>query len=515
MIFKLDEEKKFLIIVFILALIIRLIVFIETGDHNADGMYRKMLVINWLKDPHFITGGLWPPLDIYLMAFTAQLWNDPIISTRLASLILGTIIVFPYYFLVKLLFDKRIAMISTLVLIFLSIHVQYSTLSMSEVPFVFFLFTSLYFFFRFKKGEKKMANLIISAIFLNLASMTRYEGWLFIPLLTIFTLNNINDIKKIMYRNDITTYFFTFLTVSLIFPVFWMIGNYNLHGDFFYGQPWSDNWIKTNIMLKPELSWLNPPFIIRLLLWPREILLILNVTAIFAALGLLASIFKKKNLEFLSIFLILMLIFTYKLVNSTMMAQSRHIIMPILFLIPYFTIGLDYSLKYLDRYVDNKFLNKDLSKIITVIVISFFIIISSYTAVAKNPYITPDYVFDISNWLKNNVKPGEKILLDEYNWWSLHILMYGGFNTTFTEDYLKTFEFATDQARIVAGGGKKIDDTTVISYLKDKPTYLVYSPKGRLAKVLNFSTKCQNETIFNYSFECKYTTENYNIYKLK
>lgn len=520
---KLNEDKYILVILFILALIIRIIVFVQNANHAADGMYRTILTMNWLKDPYFITGGLWPPLDLYLMALMTSIFNDPIVSTRLVSLILGVLTIFPFYYLVKLLFDKRVATVSTLVLAFASIHIQYSTYSMSEVPLTFFLVVSLYFFFRFKKGEKKLTDLILSAVFLGLASMTRYEAWLFIPLLTVFILD-INNIKKIsikdILRNDILKndirYVFIFLIISMIFPIFWMTGNYNLYGDPLYGQTWSDKWIKTSTMLNPDSQWLNPPFYKKLTAWPGSIFYALNIVSIFAGIGLLISLIKRKNLEFLSIFLILMGIFTYKLINVTMMSQPRHIIMPIIFLIPYFIIGLDITLDIIYGYTVNmvKHINKNWRRYVTMIVIGFFIITSSYTAIAKNPYITPSYVLNVSEWIKVNVKSNETVLLDDYDWWGLHILFFSGFNTTFTGDYLKTFEYNTDQIRIVPAGGKKIDEKIIVSYLENSPTYLVYSPKGKLAKTLNFSSKCQDEKYNNYLFECEYSTENYNIYRL-
>ena len=205
-------------------------------------------------------------------------------------------------------------------------------------------------------------------------------------------------------------------------------------------------------------------------------------------------------------------IFTYKLINVTMLSQSRHIITPILFIIPYFIIGLDYILDHTINVMKTK--NKNLGTAIMVIVTCFFIVTSSYTAIAKNPYITPDYVSDVSKWIKTNVKSNETILLDEYNWWGLHIIFFSGLNTTLTGDYLKTFEYATGQIRTVSTGGKKIDDTVVMSYLENDPTYLIYSPKGKLTDVLNFSSRCQNETYRDYLFECKYQTKNYNIYRV-
>lgn len=514
-IFNKSSNDRYIVgILFIIALIIRLAIFFNTGEHNADGMHRKILTINWLKDPYFIIGGLWPPLHFYLMAFATWLLKGDFIATKLISLISGTLVVFPYYYLVKLLFDKKIAVASTLILAFLGLHIQYSTLSMSEVPFIFFLVTSLYFFFRFKKvTENRYANLIMSAIFINLASMIRYEGWLFVPLLAILIL--VTDIKNIK-RNlslgdsrDILIHFIIFLIIALIFPIFWMIGNYNIYGDPFYGQSWSDNYIKTNMVINQDSQYHNPPLIKRLVAWPGVIYHKLNIISIFAILGLIISLYKKRYLEFLTIFIILMLIFTYKIVNFTMTSQARQMIMPIVFLIPYFMVGLDSIIrqKNLSKYVNGN--------IIVSGILIFFAITSLYTVVEDKQYVTPNYVLDVSNWLKDNLKQNETVLLDEYNWWGLHILYLSGLNTTFTEDYLTTFEYTTDQIKIVSGGGKKIDEFNIVSYLENyRPTYIIYSPNGKLGNLLNFSSNCKYEKYNDYSFECIYSTKNYNIYKL-
>ncbi len=525
------EEVKYLIILFVIALIIRLVVFNEMADQPGDGAYRISLTLNWLKNPYFIIGDLWPPLYLYLTAFMVKILGDSFYSIRYISVIFGTIIIFPYYYLVKLLFNKKIASISTMVLVFLSIHIQYSTFAMSEVPFVFFLITSLYFLFRYKNSDdRKMVSLMTSAIFLNFASMIRYEGWLFIPIMAIFTLDKISDLKNILrFKDNKTIYFYSFIIVSSLFPIFWMIGNYQIHGDALYGQSWSDNWIKINTALNMDSQWLNPPLIKKIITWPGVILHTLNIVSIFALLGLLISLYKKKNLEFLSIFFFLIVIFTIKLVNITMLPQPRHFIMPILFLIPYSVIGLYDGINYLDvrlhrknknereNEIDKNFKgseNKNLTKIVPIVVIGIYILASSYGAI-YNPYIIPNYVFDIAKWLRTNVKSNETVLLDEKNWWSLHILIFSGLNTTFTGDYLKTYEFVTNQVRIIPGGGKKLDETTVIKYLEDKPTYLVYFPNGKLERILNFSEGCKNEIVVNYSFKCRYENRYYDIYEIK
>lgn len=61
----------------------------------------------------------------------------------------------------------------------------------------------------------------LSLLFLTLADMTRYEGWLFIPLWSAFLYWKTRDRSTSV----------VFLAALLLFPVFWTTGNYLTSGD--------------------------------------------------------------------------------------------------------------------------------------------------------------------------------------------------------------------------------------------------------------------------------------------
>lgn len=107
-------------------------------------------------------------------------------------------------------------------------------------------------------------------------------------------------------------------------------------------------------------------------------------------------------------------------------------------------------------------------------------------------------VSEISNWLKTNANVNDTILFDEYDWSGNYITSLNRFNIT-----------------IIPRSDRKIDNKSIINYLEQKPSYMIYSHKGRLSKILNFSQKCQNNIRFNYSFKCEYTIENYDVYNIR
>lgn len=137
-------------------------------------------------------------------------------------------------------------------------------------------------------------------------------------------------------------------------------------------------------------------------------------------------------------------------------------------------------------------------KIILFISVILIVLIIGYIGM-NNIIKNTNTVSDISNWFKTNAKSSDMILLDEYDWSDNNILLSGSFNIT-----------------IIPRNDKKIDEKSFVNYLEKKPSYLIYSSRGRLSKILNVSSKCQNDIRFNYSFECKYTIDNiYRIYKIR
>src|SRR5690606_9282366 len=72
---------------------------------------------------------------------------------------------------------------------------------------------------------------IYAGLFITIASGFRYEAWLLIAIFILIYL---------LFKKYILV--FVFWSFSMIFPLFWMIGNYIVHDDFLYGLSGAYNW---------------------------------------------------------------------------------------------------------------------------------------------------------------------------------------------------------------------------------------------------------------------------------
>jgi hypothetical protein len=496
------HEISFLCLIFIFTLLLRLTFLIFSDNFEPDGALRIMIALNWLKAPHLIMTGTWGPLHTYLIAFSIIVWNAPTFSPQLVSLILGSLTVFPFFFLLKLLFNRNIALFSTLIFSVYTLQIRYSVLSLSEVPFTFFLFLSLYFFFKFKRDEdKKYSFLAFACISLNLACMLRHEGWVFIPLLSLFLLKE----KK--------THLLFFFVISMIFPAFWMMGNYYINADPLYSVHFAHTY-------QVVIDGYNEGYTLytalyRLIAWPRILTLTLTpIVAIFAFCGLIYSLVKREYMDILFIFIVLYVIFTIQGITGSMYLRPRYAIMLGMFLIPYSVLGLE--------RISNLFnSNKKLQKAVTIIfvlslIISPLIVSSASHSLSPLPTAPPD-ANKISVWIKENVKTEEKVIFDHYQWNQAYIALYSGLNLD--NIYMvaggKYIELVNNCDLVVLSTSKKkyLNKTDIDKYL-DGVSYMVYSPEGKLSKIFNFSVNSKVEKKYNHTFECVYQTGHYEVFRI-
>jgi hypothetical protein len=331
---------------------------------------------------------------------------------------------------------------------------------MAEVPFFFFLLSSLYFFLLYWKEERGNQNIAISATLLSLACMIRLEGWFFIPIMAILLL----------YKRSLRS-ILLFLIAALILPTIYVIlCKLNL-----------GVWLPYLQLVKPEIP--HPKWtIITPLKWIWPVSLSLTpIVALLSGIGLLISIIRKSHL----IFALFIGVLYIPLAKAGENLQPRYALYLTVMLLPFFSIGYR-SLKQIFPF--------HMRKIISVVIISLLIVSSTpitmfsiYHSKRYSPFqLTPSHVTKISKWLKNNVKKGESIILDEDrdSWWSVNIILMAGL-----EDSI------LDEAILQTQNWKHTPTwKEILHFIKnEKPRYLVYSPRGELPDV--FSLIDNGETL--------------------
>jgi len=215
------------LLLFLLALGVRLVVLLATFDVPGDGPTRAIAAFEWARAPSFPLAGGWPPGFLFLSGSFEALVGEPLLSARILNLVLGSLTVPLLYLLVRRLYDTTAALASGAVLCFVPLHVGLSASSLTEASFLFELIAGTLLLVGPRPGAERDRfapwRVALGVLSLVLASMTRYEAW---PLLPLFVTHRFARTRSLRAA--------AVVAVALAaFPVAWSIGNYLDSGD-----PW-------------------------------------------------------------------------------------------------------------------------------------------------------------------------------------------------------------------------------------------------------------------------------------
>ena len=111
----------------------------------------------------------------FIIVLFQKVFHDWETAGRLVSVVFGSIAIIPFFLLIRLLIDSRIAAIASLFYIISPRLVEYSTDVLREPVFWCFSISSLYFAWR-GIAQKRLLSLMLAAMFVVLASFTRLDG---------------------------------------------------------------------------------------------------------------------------------------------------------------------------------------------------------------------------------------------------------------------------------------------------------------------------------------------------
>jgi 4-amino-4-deoxy-L-arabinose transferase-like glycosyltransferase len=202
-------------ILFFLSLFLRLYNYKEMGVAPDEVIYSNyaysILSHNWSWPKHYMYGQ--PPFLPYILAILTYLFGGDLKIFRLVPIIFGSLSVSMLYVLGKELFDRKVGILSSLLLGFSSIHILYSRTVMLESMLIFFILGSIYFFWKSYYVKRNFKSAVLAGVFLGLAIDTKYVGLLLIPIFIIFILwTNRNgffslNLKSLIEKNLVITLF--------------------------------------------------------------------------------------------------------------------------------------------------------------------------------------------------------------------------------------------------------------------------------------------------------------------
>ncbi len=210
-------EIKFLIIVFIIAVIVRLI-YIDTSyffwDETVYLMHGKLFAGQQVGyEQVFVRPPLLPSILLI-----PSLFEDYALLARIIVIILNSLIVFPLFYLGKYI-NQKTAIFSTLLITFLPIHIINSRWIMTDAPGALLGLLTLLSFFKWVKEEKAIFA-YLGAVFMALSILMKFTNLLLFALILPLILLNIKKIKELTIS---AVFFIITLAPFLLYNLF----NYN------------------------------------------------------------------------------------------------------------------------------------------------------------------------------------------------------------------------------------------------------------------------------------------------
>jgi len=467
---------------FLIVLIVRIFVFFLIPDnfdlYDSEPWSKIHIALQWQESGRLLPDINFAPLHAYFIIAGLEIWNNVSVTPRLISLIFGIFFIFPFYGLIRKLFDDRVALISGILLAFYPLHARLSVLSLAMVPFVFCLFLSLYCFFVYKEN-KKLQYLIYSGIFLNFAGALRYEGWIFIPILLLFL---IRENKK---------HLLIFVLIVLIIPSLIMVISYKM-----FDNPVNFAYISTQVH-KHLLSSLQLNHIV--FGWIISLKQVFYTTILLiSAIGIVYSIFSKKRFYhyFALIFFALFIVYEYRLLNRHFTFHIRRYVLPMSLLIfPYISVGILSCGKIIK--------NEKIKRFVILIIVSTIVFFWSKKIILDSLNSQPPIELkECTELLGKYIKPQDTILLDSLVNYHPYVIINSG---------LKIEQFLNCQYK----PSGKIIEKSFYNILDKEPDFVFYSFKsGRLKEILSFDSDNSVEWFKNLKFITIFSSGEYRIYRI-
>jgi eukaryotic-like serine/threonine-protein kinase len=160
-----------------------------------------------------------PPLYMWLMSLSYQVFGFSNFSTRLVSPVFGILTLIMVYYLGKLLFNRKVGFISAIVLGTFATFFSFSGHAMTDVMFVFFIVSSIYFILLSEKGQRSNWYAALAGAFFGLALMTKQIQAFLLPLIVVSYFLVTKKSPRFLF----TKRFALFIGVGLLIFLPWVI----------------------------------------------------------------------------------------------------------------------------------------------------------------------------------------------------------------------------------------------------------------------------------------------------
>ncbi|NWF49233.1 MAG: glycosyltransferase family 39 protein [Ignavibacteriaceae bacterium] len=379
--------------------------------HAAKKFLEGIIVIDQFRGP------LYPiALGIFSLAFP-----DFFSAGIFLGVFSASIVIYFTFETLKRISDSKISLITTILLFFNPIFIQYSYSAGTDMFFNALAVITLYFFF--KSNEPNYKNLLLAAFFGGLSYLTRYNGiFLASFVLAILFINH----WKISWKERIkAVLIFCFVFIITFSP--WGFYCLSEKGSFFYNEnykniayeiygkekvSWDEFWFSESSKMKSltDVVFADPgKFVSTVIgniadhfLKDMEILIGWHI-GIFTILGLVFFIFSKPHKPLTTVFNSYVLVNLFFFLLLLLVFYSERFS---LFLIPFY-VFFAVSALHSGNLSLKKFMPKQLIILLTVFIISFAII-EAYGFNVERIDSGPQEILILKEWYDKNVPEEQK-----------------------------------------------------------------------------------------------------------
>ena len=474
--------------VFLLLTITLRTIYLIYSDNgfNGDCSTRLYFCYWWIHSPSIMVGYDWLPLHFYLLGIPMFFSQEVVWTPRIVTVIFGVLSVFPFAALLRKVFEERVVLYSLLIFALLPAHIVLSVITLSEVPFIFFLLCALNYAFRFLNSNTTK-DLVLTILFLSMANFIRFEGWMFSFLLFLVFWN-----ARVSY-----TRLLTYLSGLAPLILYVLIMSWKKMGDPFWGLNESDRFVINSLKdinpIDNGIEIMNA--------FPALSVILLPLGIFFYH----KNVFVKRYLFLLSVPLLYTL---FKIFSCSLTGQYRYLITSSILSIPFIALTIQQMAIVIFR-------NDEKKRSVLIYMVCILICIVPYQKVLWDPIqpgsngkFAPGYIAS-ALWVKSNL-PNSKLLLDTdffstYTW-----MVYA--------DKISMYNCTTEKSWALERYPDIWKDSNAIStsfYAMIKAnhvTHLVLFKNGNISTHLHFRNKL--ETINDLHFDRIYDYNGYSVYKV-
>lgn len=394
---------------------------------DADAVTRIFMAQDWWENPTLISEGVWPPMHQYFYGLIVGISGDHQTIPILVSMLLSSLSAIPMYQFIKREFNERAAFWIALALVLSPVLFRNSFHTLSGTPFILLLLLTMNSLSKSWR-ESNVKAAVWAGLFMTLACGFRYEGWM---LLAVFT--GFGVLQKAWKETAI------FWAVAMIFPAFWMIGNYWVHQDFLFGLSGAYDW---NIVQEGVNSYLPRDIVLlRWFFFPASWFFLFSPILVFTLVYGVVKLVRARQFDWKKwrwgfVFVLLMVTFIYKSNNGTLLNQHRFTGTLIVFSLPIVALLWDLESKRLLQaskigillllplsflWGKPKYANSFTDGTSTHYALDHFTAISTQ-GMAAIPRLKNQEIVQVKNALAQELKAGDGLIIDFIDWESSYYL---------------------------------------------------------------------------------------------